>query len=154
MMRLDTASLEYNIKRLVGVTEGVSAITLNKNEPIICQHAQALVHPFLAIRKCKGAITPEMINISLDGTNLAWSPNLHLRLLKLWLESTNFRSIINKNSSIVQGFFLNIYFLIFLFVLIIFNYYFMMLFFFLLIFTYLFKFCLQMKTLKINRNDR
>lgn len=130
MMRLDTASLEYNIKRLVGVTEGVSAITLNKNEPIICQHAQALVHPFLAIRKCKGAITPEMINISLDGTNLAWSPNLHLRLLKLWLESTNFRSIINKNSSIVQGFFLNIYFLIFLFVLIIFNYYFMTLFFF------------------------
>lgn len=154
MMRLDTASLEYNIKRLVGVTEGVSAITLNKNEPIICQHAQALVHPFLAIRKCKGAITPEMINISLDGTNLAWSPNLHLRLLKLWLESINFRSIINKNSSIVQGFFLNIYFLIFLFVLIIFNYYFMTLFFFLLIFTYLFKFCLQMKTLKINRNDR
>ncbi|KAG6797637.1 hypothetical protein HZU73_06957 [Apis mellifera caucasica] len=102
MMRLDTASLEYNIKRLVGVTEGVSAITLNKNEPIVCQHAQALVHPFLAIRKCKGAITPEMINISLDGTNLAWSPNLHLRLLKLWLESANFRSIINKNSSIVQ----------------------------------------------------
>lgn len=138
-MRLDTASLEYNIKRLVGVTEGVSAITLNKNEPIVCQHAQALVHPFLAIRKCKGAITPEMINISLDGTNLAWSPNLHLRLLKLWLESANFRSIINKNSSIVQGFFkiYNIFFIIFLFIFIMFNYYFLH-FFFCYIFMYLF----------------
>ncbi|XP_076248425.1 bridge-like lipid transfer protein family member hobbit [Calliopsis andreniformis] len=99
MTRLDIASLEHNAKRLVAVAEGVSAITLNKNEPIICQHAQALVHPFLAIRKCKGAVTSEMINISLDGTNLAWSPNLHLRLLQLWLESADFRSIINRDTS-------------------------------------------------------
>lgn len=104
MTRLDTASLEHNAKRLVAVAEGVSAITLNKNEPIICQHAQALVHPFLAIRKCKGAVTSETINVSLDGTNLAWSPNLHLRLLQLWLESADFRSIINRDTSIsVQG---------------------------------------------------
>lgn len=100
MTRLDTASLEHNAKRLVAVAEGVSAITLNKNEPIICQHAQALVHPFLAIRKCKGAVTSETINVSLDGTNLAWSPNLHLRLLQLWLESADFRSIINRDTSI------------------------------------------------------
>lgn len=99
MMRLDTANLEHNAKRLVVVTEGVSAITLNKNEPIVCQHAQALAHPFLAIRKCKSAITSEAINISLDGTSLAWSPNLHLRLLQLWLESADFRSIISGDSS-------------------------------------------------------
>ncbi|XP_017893303.1 protein KIAA0100 [Ceratina calcarata] len=98
MVRLDTANLEYSAKRLVAVTEGVSAITLNKNEPIVCQHAQALVHPFLAIRKCKGAITSEMVNISLDGTNLAWSPNLHLRLLQLWLESSSFRSIVSRDA--------------------------------------------------------
>ncbi|OAD59560.1 hypothetical protein WN48_08668 [Eufriesea mexicana] len=101
MMRLDTANVEYNTKRLVAVTEGVSAITLNKNEPVICQHAQALTHPFLAIRKCKGAVTSETINISLDGTSLAWSPNLHLRLLQLWLESTDFRSIINGDTSTI-----------------------------------------------------
>ncbi|XP_076622390.1 bridge-like lipid transfer protein family member hobbit isoform X1 [Colletes latitarsis] len=99
MARLDTASLEHSAKRLVAVAEGVSAITLNKNEPIICQHAQALVHPFLAIRKCKGAVASETINISLDGTNLAWSPNLHLRLLQLWLESVDFRSIIGQDAS-------------------------------------------------------
>ncbi|XP_076649590.1 bridge-like lipid transfer protein family member hobbit isoform X1 [Halictus rubicundus] len=99
MTRLDTASFEHNAKRLVAVAEGVSAITLNKNEPIICQHAQALVHPFLAVRKCKGAVTSEMINISLDGTNLAWSPNLHLRLLQLWLESADFRSILERNDA-------------------------------------------------------
>lgn len=99
MVRLDTANVEHNTKRLVAVTEGVSAITLNKNEPIICQHAQALAHPFLAIRKCKGAVTSEMINISLDGTSLAWSPNLHLRLLQLWLESADFRSIIDEDAS-------------------------------------------------------
>ncbi|XP_034174708.2 bridge-like lipid transfer protein family member hobbit [Osmia lignaria lignaria] len=99
MVRLDTANVEHNTKRLVAVTEGVSAITLNKNEPIICQHAQALAHPFLAIRKCKGAVTSEMINISLDGTSFAWSPNLHLRLLQLWLESADFRSIIDEDAS-------------------------------------------------------
>ncbi|KOC61463.1 UPF0378 protein KIAA0100 [Habropoda laboriosa] len=102
MMRLDTANLEYIAKRLVAVTEGVSAITLNKNEPIICQHAQALAHPFLAIRKCKGAVTSETINISLDGSSLAWSPNLHLRLLQLWLESADFRSIIGRDSSTIS----------------------------------------------------
>ncbi|KOX78506.1 hypothetical protein WN51_07913 [Melipona quadrifasciata] len=99
MMRLDIANLEHNTKRLVAVAEGVSAITLNKNEPIVCQHAQALVHPFLAIRKCKGAVTSEAVNITLDSTSLAWSPNLHLRLLQLWLESADFRSIINGDSS-------------------------------------------------------
>ena len=99
MMRLDTASLEHNAKRLVAVAEGVSAITLNKNEPIVCQHAQGLARPFLAIRKCKGAVTSETINISLDGTNLAWSPNLHLRLLHLWLESADFRSILSRDAS-------------------------------------------------------
>ncbi|KAK9296336.1 hypothetical protein QLX08_009661 [Tetragonisca angustula] len=103
MMRLDIANLEHNTKRLVAVAEGVSAITLNKNEPIVCQHAQALVHPFLAIRKCKGAVTSEAINITLDGTSLAWSPNLHLRLLHLWLESADFRSIINGDSSTTRS---------------------------------------------------
>lgn len=102
MMRLDTANLEHNAKRLVAVAEGVSAITLNKHEPIICQHAQALVHPFLAIRKCKGAVASEMVNISLDGTSLAWSPNLHLRLLQLWLESEDFRSIIGRDASSID----------------------------------------------------
>lgn len=99
MMRLDNANVERNAKRLVAVTEGVSAITLHKNEPIICQHAQALAHPFLSIRKCKGAVTTETINISLDGSSLAWSPNLHLRLLQLWLESVDFRSIIGQGAS-------------------------------------------------------
>ncbi|XP_053971021.1 protein hobbit [Hylaeus volcanicus] len=102
MTRLDTANLEHNAKRLVAVAEGVSAITLNKNEPITCQHAQALVHPFLAIKKCKGAVSSETINISLDGTNLAWSPNLHLRLLQLWLESVDFRSIISRDTSSID----------------------------------------------------
>ncbi|XP_015437113.1 PREDICTED: protein KIAA0100 [Dufourea novaeangliae] len=102
MMRLDAASFEHSAKRLVAVAEGVSAITLNKNEPIICQHAQALAHPFLAVRKCKGAVSSETVNISLDGTNLAWSPNLHLRLLQLWLESTDFRSIIGRGESPVS----------------------------------------------------
>ncbi|XP_020279424.1 protein KIAA0100 [Pseudomyrmex gracilis] len=96
MMRLDIATLEQNAKRFVGVAEGVSAITLNKNEPIMCQHAQALTHPFLAIRKCKAAISSDVVNISLDGTNLEWSPNLHLRLLQFWMESEDFRSIITK----------------------------------------------------------
>ncbi|XP_076682699.1 bridge-like lipid transfer protein family member hobbit isoform X2 [Andrena cerasifolii] len=103
MMRLDTASLEHNAKRLVAVAEGVSAITLNKNEPIVCQHAQGLARPFLAIRKCKGAVTSETINISLDGTNLAWSPNLHLRLLHLWLESADFRSILSRDASSIAA---------------------------------------------------
>ncbi|XP_014209605.1 protein KIAA0100 [Copidosoma floridanum] len=94
MVRLDSATLERSIKRFVGVAEGICAITLNRNEPIICGHAQALSHPFLAVRKCKTAITPTAINISLDDTNLAWSPNLHLRLLQLWIESQDFRSIL------------------------------------------------------------
>ncbi|OXU27590.1 hypothetical protein TSAR_008120 [Trichomalopsis sarcophagae] len=93
MVRLDSATLERSVKRFVGVAEGVCAITLNKNEPIVCQHAQALSHPFLAVRKCKTAITPTAINVSLDDTNLAWSPNLHLRLLQLWIESADFRAI-------------------------------------------------------------
>lgn len=99
MMRLDVATVEQNIKRFVCVAEGMSAITLNKNEPIMCQHAQALTHPFLAIRKCKAAISSDAVNISLDGTNLAWSPNLHLRLLQFWMESEDFRSIVGKEMS-------------------------------------------------------
>jgi len=99
MMRLDVATVEQNAKRFVGVAEGMSAITLNKNEPIMCQHAQTLTHPFLAIRKCKAAINSDAVNISLDDTNLAWSPNLHLRLLQFWVESEDFRSIIRKEMS-------------------------------------------------------
>lgn len=98
-MRLDVATVEQNAKRFVGVAEGMSAITLNKNEPIMCQHAQTLTHPFLAIRKCKAAINSDAVNISLDDTNLAWSPNLHLRLLQFWVESEDFRSIIRKEMS-------------------------------------------------------
>ncbi|XP_018400358.1 PREDICTED: protein KIAA0100 [Cyphomyrmex costatus] len=102
MMRLDVATVEQNAKRFIGVAEGMSAITLNKNEPIMCQHAQALTHPFLAIRKCKAAISSDAVNISLDGTNLAWSPNLHLRLLQFWVESEDFRSIIKKEMSVTR----------------------------------------------------
>ncbi|KAK0160967.1 hypothetical protein PV328_008311 [Microctonus aethiopoides] len=98
MMRLDSASVEHNQKRFVGVAEGVCAITLNKNEPIICEHAQALKQPFLLIRKCKGAMTMDSINISLDGTNFTWSPNLHLRLLQLWMESSAFRDILRTSN--------------------------------------------------------
>jgi len=105
MIRLDVATLEQNAKRFVGVLEGVSAITLNKNEPIMCQHAQALTHSFLAIRKCKAAINSDAVNISLDGSNLAWSPNLHLRLLQFWMESEDFRFIIMKeiNATRIKG---------------------------------------------------
>ncbi|XP_066587198.1 protein hobbit isoform X2 [Prorops nasuta] len=99
MMRLDSATVERNNKRFVGMMEGVSAITLNKNEPIVCQHAQALTHSFLAIRKFKCAINSDIINISLDGSSLAWSPNLHLRLLQFWMESKNFRSIVSRETS-------------------------------------------------------
>lgn len=99
MARLDIATLEQNAKRFVGVAEGMSAITLNRNEPIMCQHAQTLTHPFLAIRKCKTAINSDVVNISLDGTNLAWTPNLHLRLLQVWMESKDFRSIVMKEIS-------------------------------------------------------
>ncbi|KAG5341355.1 K0100 protein, partial [Acromyrmex heyeri] len=102
MMRLDVATVEQNAKRFVGVAEGMSAITLNKNEPIMCQHAQTLTHPFLAIRKCKAAINSDAVNISLDGTNLAWSPNLHLRLLQFWVESEDFRSIVRKEMSVTR----------------------------------------------------
>lgn len=99
MMRLDIATLEQTTKRFVGMVEGMSAITLNKNEPIMCQHAQTLTHPFLAIQKCKTSINSDIVNISLDGTSLAWSPNLHLRLLQFWVESENFRTIITKEMS-------------------------------------------------------
>lgn len=99
MMRLDIATVEQNAKRFVGVAEGMSAITLNKNEPVMCQHAQSLTQSFLAIRKCKAAINSDTVNISLDGTNLAWSPNLHLRLLQFWVESEDFRSIISNEMS-------------------------------------------------------
>lgn len=92
MLRLDSATLEHSSKRFVGVAEGVCAITLNRNEPIMCEHAQSLKQPFLAVRRCKGAITSEVINVSLDGTSITWSPNLHLRLLHLWRESGEFRS--------------------------------------------------------------
>lgn len=105
MMRLDVATLEQNAKRFVSVTEGMSAITLNKYEPVMCQHAQTLTHPFLAIRKCKIAINSDSMNISLDGTNLSWSPNLHLRLLQFWVESEDFRSIIYRevNPTRIEG---------------------------------------------------
>ena len=103
MVRLDSASLEHSAKRFVGVAEGVCAITLNKNDPIVCEHAEAQTHPFLAVRKCKGAIAAETISVSLDGTNLAWSPNLHLRLRQLWLESADFRSIVSRKSVVDEG---------------------------------------------------
>ncbi|XP_014476959.1 PREDICTED: protein KIAA0100 [Dinoponera quadriceps] len=99
MMRLDIATVEQSAKRFVGVAEGMSAITLNKNEPVMCQHAQALTHSFLAIRKCKAAINSDAVNISLDGTSLAWSPNLHLRLMQFWVESEDFRCIISNEMS-------------------------------------------------------
>ena len=91
MLRLDSATVERNSKRFVSVAEGVCAITLNKNEPIDCWSADALSNSFLAVRKCKTAITSSAINASFDYTNIAWSPNLHLRLLQLWVESANFR---------------------------------------------------------------
>ncbi|XP_011503485.1 PREDICTED: UPF0378 protein KIAA0100 [Ceratosolen solmsi marchali] len=97
MVRLDSATLEQSIKYFIGMVEGVCAITLNKNEPILYQHAQTLSHPFLSIRKCKTAISPVTINISLDNTALVWSPNLHLRLLQLWIESTDLRNIVFEN---------------------------------------------------------
>lgn len=103
MVRLDSANLEHSASRFVGVAEGVCAITLNKSDPIICEHAKAQNHPFLAARKCKAAITSESISVSLDGTNLAWSPNLHLRLRQLWLESANFRSIVSRKSIVPAG---------------------------------------------------
>lgn len=105
MVRLDSANLEHSVKRFVGVAEGVCAITLNKNDTIICEHAQAQNHPFLAVRKCKTSITSETISVSLDGTSVAWSPNLHLRLRQLWLESADFRSIVFKKSivSVEEG---------------------------------------------------
>ncbi|XP_034951381.1 protein KIAA0100 [Chelonus insularis] len=100
MMRLDSANIEHNQKRFVGVAEGICTITLNKNEPTICEHAKALKEPFLSIRKCKAAVTATSVNVSLDGSHLSWSPNLHLRLLQLWSESCNFRTLLqNKNSS-------------------------------------------------------
>lgn len=99
MVRLDSSSLEYSSKHFVAVAEGVCAITLDKDEPILCEHAQALLSPFLALRKCKVAITSESISFSLDESNLAWSPNLHLRLLQLWREAADFRAIAFKKSS-------------------------------------------------------
>ncbi|XP_043282717.1 protein KIAA0100 isoform X2 [Venturia canescens] len=99
MLRLDSATLEHSAKRFVGVSEGVCAITLNKNEPIMCEHAQSLKQPFLAVRRCKGAITSDVINVSLDGTNITWSPNLHLRLLHLWRESADFRSTFSSDEA-------------------------------------------------------
>lgn len=97
MVRLDLANLEQNTKRFVGVAEGVCAITLNKNDTVICgEHAQSLIRPFLAIRKCKMAVFPDAINVSLDGTTVAWSPNLHLRLLRLWRESSDFRRLVSS----------------------------------------------------------
>ena len=91
MLRIDSATLEHSAKRFVAVSEGVCAITLNKNEPISCNEAKSLNHPFVAIRKCKSAITSEHVDVSLEGTHFAWSPNLHLRLLQLWRESADFR---------------------------------------------------------------
>lgn len=96
MVRLDSATLERSAKRFVAVAEGVCAITLNKNEPIEFLVAQAVNHPFLAVRKCKTSISSTAVNVSLDNTNLAWSPNLHLRLLQLWVESADFRNIFTE----------------------------------------------------------
>ncbi|XP_058805315.1 protein hobbit isoform X2 [Phymastichus coffea] len=108
MVRLDSTALERNAKHFVGVAEGVCAIPLNKNEPIKCQHVQdrnSLKNPFLVIRKCKTAITDSAINVNLDHTNAAWSPNLHLRLLQLWLESADFRAIVTERKivSVIDG---------------------------------------------------
>lgn len=105
MVRLDSATLERSAKRFVAVAEGVCAITLNKNEPIECLLAQAVNHPFLAVRKCKTSITSTAVNVSLDNTNLAWSPNLHLRILQLWIESADFRDIFTEKeiSSAIDG---------------------------------------------------
>ncbi|XP_015524843.1 protein KIAA0100 [Neodiprion lecontei] len=93
MVRMDSSSLEHNSDHFIAVAEGVCAITLDKDKPILCERAQALSSPFLALRKCKGAITNGSINLSLDGSSLAWSPNLHLRLLQLWHEAADFRMI-------------------------------------------------------------
>lgn len=108
MVRLDSAALERNSKHFVGVAEGVCAIPLNKNESIKCQHAHdrnSLKNPFLIIRRCKTAITDSSINVNLDHTNAAWSPNLHLRLLQLWLESADFRAIVTERKivSVIDG---------------------------------------------------
>lgn len=103
MVRLDSANLEYSVKRFVGVAEGVCAITLNKNDPVTCEFAQASMHPFLAIRKSKAAFTSNAINVNLDNASLAWSPNLHLRLLQLWKESSNFRHLAFSTSTAVKG---------------------------------------------------
>uniref|UniRef100_A0A0C9R695 KIAA0100 protein n=1 Tax=Fopius arisanus TaxID=64838 RepID=A0A0C9R695_9HYME len=92
MVRLDFANIEHNVKeRFVGVAEGVSAITLNRNEPTVCEHAEHLKEPFLSIRKCKGAVTSEAINVSVNALSLVWSPNLHLRIMQLCRESSEFR---------------------------------------------------------------
>lgn len=102
MMRLDSATLESNPKRFVGVAEGVYAITLNKNDSIEYEQDQSTSQRFLAIRKCKAAVSSSAINVSLDGTNFSWSPNLHLRLFKLWNESADFRNIVNSNPKIAN----------------------------------------------------
>lgn len=103
MSRLDSANLEYSTEQFVGVAEGVCMITLNKNDLVPCQQSQSLKNPFVAMRKCKCAITRSKTNVSLDGTNFAWSPHLHLRLLQLWIESKEFRAMISKKSIIDEG---------------------------------------------------
>ncbi|XP_014224965.1 protein KIAA0100 isoform X1 [Trichogramma pretiosum] len=102
MLRLDEATVERNIKRFAGVAEGLCAITLNKNEPIICQHAKALTRPFFSVRKSKMSLTSSAIDVSFDDTNLAWSPNLHLRLLQLWEESANFRGTFGQREIVTS----------------------------------------------------
>ncbi|XP_008551272.1 protein hobbit [Microplitis demolitor] len=102
MVRLDSANIEQSNKRFVGVAEGLCAITLNKNEPIVYEHSQVLKHPFLSIRKFKGALTSNSVSVSFDNTSITWSPNLHLRLLQLWIESSQFRKILNSSDSIKQ----------------------------------------------------
>ncbi|CAG5089025.1 Similar to KIAA0100: Protein KIAA0100 (Homo sapiens) [Cotesia congregata] len=104
MTRLDSANIEKSNKRIVGVAEGLCAIPLNKNETIVYEHSQMLKHPFLSIRKCKGALTPKSISISLDSTSITWSPNLHLRLLQLWVESSDFRKNLGDSTNSMKQF--------------------------------------------------
>lgn len=101
MVRLDSIALENNVNQLEVVTFGVCATTMKKNDPILCLEAEAIEKSFLAIKKCSTLVTSSSINFSFNGTNLAWSPNLHLRLRQLWLESRDFRSIV-FNDNIVN----------------------------------------------------
>lgn len=105
MGRIDLAMIKRTSEEFFASAEGVCAITLNKNEPIECSTAQAVNRPFLAVRKCRTSIKSTTISVNLENTNLAWSPNLHLRLLQLWVESADFRNIFSEKEaeSVIDG---------------------------------------------------